>query len=160
MTLNPHIMSTEPEKIISTNRRVYHDYLISENLEAGLCLKGTEIKSLRTQGCRLNESFVLLENGEAWLCQMEIPEYAFGNRENHEPMAKRKLLLHKRQLTHLKKELEIKNLSCIPLKIYLKRGLAKVLLGIGRGKKLYDKRQRIKKRAVDREIARETKKFR
>ncbi|MBN2143502.1 MAG: SsrA-binding protein SmpB [Candidatus Aureabacteria bacterium] len=153
-------MSTEPEKIISTNRRVYHDYLISENLEAGLCLKGTEIKSLRTQGCRLNESFVLLENGEAWLCQMEIPEYAFGNRENHEPMAKRKLLLHKRQLTHLKKELEIKNLSCIPLKIYLKRGLAKVLLGIGRGKKLYDKRQRIKKRAVDREIARETKKFR
>jgi SsrA-binding protein len=152
-------MHKEPEKSLSTNRSAYHDYLIEENLEAGIVLKGTEIKSLRTQGCHLNESFVRLEDGEAWICQMDIPEYAYGNYANHDPKAKRKLLLHKREILHLRKELEIRNLSCIPLKIYLKKGIAKVLLGIGKGKKLYDKRQSLKKHSEEREIARVVKKY-
>jgi SsrA-binding protein len=141
-------------KILNTNRRAYHDYQIFEKIESGICLKGTEIKSLRSKACNVSEAYVRIQEGEAWLCQMEIPLYPFGNSVNHEPFRKRKLLLHKNEITHIEKEIEQKNLSCIPIQIHLKGGRAKILLGIGKGKQQIDKRENIKKKDVTREIQR------
>ncbi len=145
------------EKILNTNRKAYHDYQILEKIESGICLKGTEIKSLRSKSCNLSEAYVRIHEGEAWLCQMEIALYPFGNIANHEPFRKRKLLLHKNEIERIQKAIEQKNLSCIPIQVYLKHGNAKILLGIGQGKKLIDKRESIKKKDVTREIQRATK---
>ena len=145
------------EKILNTNRKAYHDYQILEKIESGICLKGTEIKSLRSKSCNLSEAYVRINDGEAWLCQMEIPLYPFGNITNHEPFRKRKLLLHKKEIERIEEATERKNLSCIPVQVHLKQGRAKIVLGIGKGKKLIDKRESIKKKAVTREIERATK---
>ena len=144
---------------IAQNRKAYFNYQILEDMECGLCLQGTEIKSLRVQGCNLNESYVRIQESEAWLCQCEIPIYKYGTYANHDPVRKRKLLLHRKEINRLHHEIEAKNLSCIPLKIYLKNGKAKVLIGIGKSKKLYDKRQAVKKKSEEKEIARATKHF-
>ncbi|EKD28381.1 MAG: SsrA-binding protein [uncultured bacterium] len=144
----------DSDKVINTNRKANFDYTIEQTIECGIILKGTEIKSLRVQGCNLNDSYIKINKSEAWLCQMEIPCYKFGNIENHDPFRLRKLLMHKKEIVFLQDSIERKGLACVPLKIYLKKGLAKVLIGIGKGKKLYDKRQSIKKKDVQKEIDR------
>ena len=145
------------EKILNTNRKAYHDYQILEKIESGICLQGTEIKSLRCKSCNLSEAYVRIDRGEAWLCQMEIPLYPFGNIANHEPFRKRKLLLHDREIERIETAIELQNLSCVPIQVHLKHGRAKILLGIGKGKKLIDKRETLKKKSATREIERATK---
>jgi len=147
-------MNTEKEKAINSNKKAYFNYQILEKIECGIQLKGTEIKSLRTQGCNLTESYVKIQNNEAFICQMEIPLYKYGNIENHDPFRKRKLLLHKKEINHINNDMDRQTLSCVPLKIYLKRGLAKVLIGLGKSKKLHDKRDSIKKREANKDINR------
>ena len=144
-------------KVVNTNRKAYFNYQFDEKIEAGLCLLGTEIKAIRIQGCNLQESFIRIENGEAWVCQMEIPLYRFGNLQNHEPFRKRKLLLHSREIHHLEVEMERNNKSCIPLRLFIKHGLAKMEIGLGKGKKLQDKRESLRKKSDEREMQRAVK---
>lgn len=144
-------------KIINKNRKAYFDYSIDEKIECGICLTGTEIKSLRVKGCNVSDSFLMIKDGEAWLYKMEIPIYPFGNILNHDPFRKRKLLMHKKQIHRLEDDISRKNLSAIPIEVYLKNGLAKILIGIGKGKKLSDKRENIKKRLSEKDISRAVK---
>ena len=150
-------MPETSEKVISTNRKATFNYQVLETMEAGLVLEGTEIKSLRAQGCNMQESFVRMEGLLATLCQLEIPPYKFGNIQNHDPFRKRKLLLHKGQLKHLREETERNNLTCIPLRMVLRKGIAKLVIGLCKGKKLGDKRESVKKKEADREIKRAVK---
>jgi len=149
-------MTATPVQVIQHNRKANHHYHITETMESGLCLLGTEIKSLRTKGCNLTEAFVRLKKNEVYVMQMEIPQYEYGHQQNHDPRRPRKLLLKKREIQQLEIALEKKQLTCVPLKLYLKRGLAKLLIGIGRSKKLYDKRESLKKKDAQREIERAT----
>jgi len=141
-------------RLVSGNRKAFHEYAIEETYEAGLVLTGTEIKSIRAGQVNLRESFARIDRGEAWLINMHIAPYDHGNRYNHEPMRNRKLLLHRREINQLVGRVETKGLTLIPLKLYLKGGRAKIELGLGRGKKLYDKREAIAERDVKREIER------
>lgn len=147
-------MASAGIKVISENRKAYHDYFVEEKLEAGIKLTGTEIKSIRNGRVNLKDSFARVENGEVWLYQMHISPYEQGNRFNHDPLRKRKLLLHKSEINKLMGKVQQEGLTLVPTKIYLKRGLAKIELGVCRGKKLYDKRQDIAKRDAKREIER------
>jgi len=142
------------DKVIATNRQARHDYAILETVEAGLQLKGTEVKSLRAGKASLSDSFARLEEGEIFLYNMHIPPYAFGNIANVDPVRTRKLLLHKNQIRRLGGELAVKSRTLIPLKLYFKDGIAKVELALAKGKKLYDKREAIKQREMDRELKR------
>lgn len=144
-------------KVINTNRKAFFNYQFDEKIEAGICLLGTEIKAIRIQGCNLQESFIRIENGQAWVCQMEIPLYRFGNLQNHEPFRKRKLLLHRAQIRHLEVEEARNNMSCIPLRLFIKHGLAKIEIGIGKGKKQQDKRESLRKKSDEREMQRAVK---
>jgi len=143
-----------PVKVITVNRQAYHDYYIERTIEAGLALKGTEIKSIRDGKVNLRGSYAIARNGELWLENAHIAVYEHGNRYNHEPMRSRKLLLHRREINQFVGRVETKGLTLIPLKLYLKGGRAKIELGLGRGKKLYDKREAIAERDVKREIER------
>ena len=143
-----------PVKIITVNRQAYHDYYIERTIEAGIALKGTEIKSIRDGKVNLRGSYAIARNGELWLENAHIAVYEHGNRYNHEPMRSRKLLLHRREINQLVGRVETKGLTLVPLKLYLKGGRAKIELGLGRGKKLYDKREAIAERDVKREIER------
>jgi len=143
-----------PVKVITVNRQAYHDYYIERTIEAGIALKGTEIKSIRDGKVNLRGSYAIARNGELWLENAHIAVYEHGNRYNHEPMRNRKLLLHRREINQLVGRVETKGLTLIPLKLYLKGGRAKIELGLGRGKKLYDKREAIAERDVKREIER------
>ena len=143
-----------PVKVITVNRQAYHDYYIERTIEAGIALKGTEIKSIRDGKVNLRGSYAIARNGELWLENAHIAVYEHGNRYNHEPMRSRKLLLHRREINQLVSRVETKGLTLIPLKLYLKGGRAKIELGLGRGKKLYDKREAIAERDVKREIER------
>lgn len=147
-------MASAGIKVISENRKAYHDFFVEEKVEAGIILTGTEIKSIRNGRVNLKDSFARVENGEVWLYQMHISPYEQGNRFNHEPLRKRKLLLHKSEINKLIGKIQQEGLTLIPTKLYLKRGLAKVELGICRGKKLYDKRRDIAERDAKREIER------
>lgn len=147
-------MASAGIKVISENRKAYHDYFVEEKLEAGIKLTGTEIKSIRNGRVNLKDSFARVEDGEVWLYQMHISPYEQGNRFNHDPLRKRKLLLHKSEINKLMGKVQQEGLTLVPTKIYLKRGLAKIELGVCRGKKLYDKRQEIAKRDAKREIER------
>lgn len=144
----------EPFKVISVNRQAYHDYFVERTVEAGISLVGTEIKSIRAGQVNLRGSYAIARNGELWLENAHIAVYEHGNRYNHEPMRPRKLLLHKREIEQLLSRVATKGLTLIPLKLYLKRGRAKVELGLCRGKKLYDKRDAITEREVKREMER------
>jgi len=146
--------NNEPVKVITVNRQAYHDYYIERTIEAGIALKGTEIKSIRDGKVNLRGSYAIARNGELWLENSHIAVYEHGNRYNHEPMRNRKLLLHRREINQLVGRVETKGLTLIPLKLYLKGGRAKIELGLGRGKKLYDKREAIAERDVKREIER------
>lgn len=147
-------MASEGIKVISDNRKAYHDYFIEEKLEAGIILTGTEIKSIRNGRVNLKDSYARIENGEAWLHQMHISPYEQGNRFNHDPLRKRKLLLNRSEIIKLVGKIQLQGLTLIPTKIYLRRGMAKIELGVGRGKKSYDKRQDIAERDAKREIER------
>jgi SsrA-binding protein len=142
-------------KLIASNRRARHDYKIEETMEAGLVLTGTEVKSLRVNGCSLTDGYVRLKGSEAWLVNVQIPAYEQGTFfSQHEPRRDRKLLLHARELKRLVGTLQEKGFALLPLRLYFKRGRVKAELGLGRGKKHYDKRETIKKRDAQREVER------
>ena len=142
------------DKLIVTNRKALRDYAVIESLEAGIQLKGTEVKSIRAGGTSLVESFAKLEGSEIFLYNMHISPYEFGNIYNTEPLRPRKLLLHKRQIRKLAGEVSIRHLALIPLKLYFKNGIAKIELALAKGKRQYDKREAIKRRESDRELKR------
>ena len=145
---------------LAQNKKARHDYQILETLEAGLVLPGTEIKSVRERRINLKDGFAQIHNGEAWLMNVHISEYTQGNRFNHDPLRARKLLLHKKEIQKLTGQTSEKGITIVPLKVYLKHGFAKVLLGIAKGKHDYDKRETIKKRDQEREIRRTLKNYR
>lgn len=142
--------------MIIDNRRARFEYNILETVEAGLVLAGTEVKSIRAGGISLSESYARVRDGEAWLMGMHIPPYKQGSFSNVEPNRPRKLLLHKEEIARLQNRVNEKGLTIVPLRLYFTRGMAKVLLGVARGKKLWDKRAAAAKRDVEREIAAHT----
>ena len=144
----------DDEHVIATNRRVRHEYFIDEALEAGLVLTGTEVKSLRTGRASIQEAFARVEAGEVWLYHMHIPPYDAGSIFNHDPERRRKLLLHRRQVARLASWAAQKGYTLIPLRLYFRRGRAKLELGLARGRKQFDKRARIAERDSERRIQR------
>ena len=141
------------EKLICNNKKAFHNYFIEEKFEAGMVLKGTEVKSLRQGKANLNDSFAQVRNGEAFLNNLHISPYDFGNRENHDPDRVRKLLLHRKEIDKLYGKVREQGYSLVPLRLYFKNGLVKVEMGLAKGKKLYDKREDMKKQDQKREIA-------
>ncbi len=139
--------------MIVENRRARFEYQILESLEAGLVLTGTEVKSIRAGGVSLSEAYARIRDGEAWLVGMHIPPYKQGSFSNTEPNRPRKLLLHKEEIARLQSRIGEKGLTIVPLRLYFTRGMAKLQLGVARGKKLWDKRADAAKRDVEREIA-------
>lgn len=138
------------------NRRARHEYEILESLEAGIALSGTEVKSVREGGASIAEAYVRFRDREAWLVGMHIPPYKHGSFSNVDPVRARKLLLHREQIERLRERVQEKGLTVVPLRLYFTRGMAKLQLGLARGKKLWDKRADVAKRDVEREIARHT----
>ena len=141
---------------IVTNSKARRDYHILETFEAGIVLKGTEVKALRAGKGQLSDAFARVENGQAYLYNAHIDEYAHGNIQNHEPKAARKLLLHKSEIRKLFELASVKGNALVPLAFYWKNGKVKVALGVGKGKAQYDKREDIKKRTAERELKRAT----
>ncbi len=142
------------DNLIAQNKKAHHDYFIKDTYEAGIALTGTEIKSVRARRVNLRDGYVQIINGSAFLENVHISEYKQGNRYNHEPLRSRRLLLHKKEIARLAKDQSARGIAIIPLKVYLKHGFAKVLIGVGQGKKKYDKRETIKRRDQDRELRR------
>jgi SsrA-binding protein len=141
-------------RVICRNKRAFHDYHISDTLECGIVLTGTEVKSLRDGHASLEDAYARLENGEVWLIGSDIPEYAMGNRMNHKPKRPRKLLLHRREIAKFAGKASEQGHTLVPLRLYFKAGRAKVELAVARGKQLHDKRQAKKKTEAQREIRR------
>ncbi|MBK7255525.1 MAG: SsrA-binding protein SmpB [Ignavibacteria bacterium] len=141
-------------KIITSNRKANFEYSILSKYEAGIVLFGTEVKSLRDSKVNIQDSYGRIINDEVWLINASINEYKFGNINNHDPLRNRKLLLNKREIRKIKQELQEKGLTLVPLKIYFKGSKIKLELGIAKGKKLYDKRESIKKRETERKLSR------
>lgn len=139
------------------NRKAYHDYSIEETYEAGIALQGTEVKSLRAGKASFTDAFAFLQDGEVLLRELYIKPYEQGSYYNHDPRRPRKLLLHKKEIRELDKAVQQKGFTIIPLKIYFKGGYAKVLIGVAKGKKQYDKRDSIKEKDVKRQIDRNIK---
>ena len=139
------------------NRKARFDYEIEDTYEAGMVLKGTEIKSIRLGKANIKDSYAIIKNNEIFLLNMYIALYKEGNQFNHEETRTRKLLLHKKEISKLKDKVEIQGYTLIPLKVYFKDGIAKVLIGVARGKKNYDKRETIKKRDMERELLKNNK---
>ena len=142
------------QKVVASNRKARHDYLIEDTYEAGLVLTGTEVKSLRAGRASLTDSFAEVRGGEVFLLGMHIPEYAQGTWTNHEPRRTRKLLLNRAEIDRVSGKVRESGLTLVPLAVYFADGWAKVELGLARGKRAYDKRQDLAKRDADREIAR------
>jgi SsrA-binding protein len=147
-------------KVIARNRRAYHDYAIEDTIEAGLVLTGTEVKSLRAGRASLTDGFAQIVDGEMWLYNVHIPEYVAGTWTNHAPRRIRKLLLHRKEIDRLAARVAEQGLTLVPLELYFKDGNVKVELGLGRGKRTYDKRQDLAKRDAAREIDRALKRRR
>lgn len=147
-------MAKKKDNSLANNRRARHEYNILETVEAGIVLKGTEIKSIRNGRLNLSDGFAAVENGEVFLFNVHISPYEQGNRYNVDPLRKRKLLMHKNQISRLNGELQGTGMTLVPLKVYIKNGVAKVLIGLAKGKKQYDKREDIKKREQKRQIDR------
>ena len=145
------------KKVISTNRKAFHDFLIFDKFIAGIVLTGTEIKSIRKGMLNLKDSFAKIEDGEAFLYGMHISPYEQGNRFNHKPDRVRKLLLQKREILKISDKVKKDGVTIIPLELFLTDGFAKIELGLAKGKKLYDKREAIAKRDQQRDIARHIK---
>lgn len=139
---------------ICRNRRALHEYDITDRVECGIVLVGTEVKSLRDGHANLEDAYGRIDEGEVWLIGAEIPEYAFGNRLNHKPKRPRKLLLHKREIAKFAGKASEKGLTLVPLRMYFKEGKAKVELAVGKGKQAHDKRESLKSADAKRDIAR------
>jgi SsrA-binding protein len=144
----------DDRKVVTRNRKAFHEFEITDRVEAGLVLVGTEVKSLRAGHGNLDGAYAKLDGGELWLIGSEIPEYEKGNQLNHKPKRPRKLLLHRREIDKFAGKASQKGFTLVPLAIYFKGGRAKVEVGIGRGKQLHDKRQSAKKAEAQREIKR------
>ena len=145
---------SENIKIIAKNKKARFEYEILEIFEAGIVLKGTEVKSLRQGKTNISESYANIKNGEVWLHQMTIQPYVHGNIHNHDPLAIRKILLHKKEIKRLTGKLNEKGLTLVPLRLYFKNGRVKIELGLGKGKAQYDKRHDLKKKDAQREMQR------
>ncbi|HUL01291.1 MAG TPA: SsrA-binding protein SmpB [Nitrospirota bacterium] len=143
-----------PKTAVATNRKAYHDYYIEETIEAGMALLGTEVKSLRLGLASLTDSYAIVKTGEIFLLNANISLYPHGNIMNHEPLRTRKLLLHREEIRKLTSKITQKGFTLIPLKFYFQRGKAKVLIGLAKGKKTYDKRETIKEKESKREVER------
>lgn len=146
--------AVEQQNVV-TNRRARHEYFILESYEAGLALRGTEVKSLRAGRANLQDGYVLVRRGEMWLVGMHVSPFEKGNINNHDPLRDRKLLLHRKEIGKLAAKLQEKGLALIPLRIYFKRNIAKVEIGVCKGKKFFDKRESIKAREVERQLQRD-----
>ena len=146
--------SDDAVKILVRNRRALHDYAIEDRIEAGIALMGSEVKSLRDQRASLSEGYVAVRGGEAWLVGVQINEYPWAHQQNHAPTRERKLLLHRREIGKLDSKLTLKGYSAVPLAIYLKNGRIKVEIGVGRGKRQYEKRETVKEAEAKRDIDR------
>ena len=144
-------------KVLAQNRKARHDYAIVDTIEAGIVLKGTEIKSIRAARINLKDGYATIRNGEIFLQNVHISPYEQGNVFNHDPVRTRKLLMHKKQIARLVGETKSSGYTLVPLKVYIKDGYAKVLIGLAKGKKKYDKREDLKRKDQKREIAREMK---
>lgn len=143
------------EKLVTVNRKAYHDYQIEEELEAGIALTGTEIKSIRAGRVNLRDAYARIENGELWLIGCHISPYQqAGGFFNHEPERPRKLLVHRQELNYLREKVQAKGYTLVPLRLALRKGRAKVDIGLGRGKKLYDKRDAMAERDARRDVER------
>ncbi len=153
----PQAKTADPFKVVATNRKAYHDYLVLEKLEAGLVLAGTEIKSVRAGKVSLQDGFARVEKGEGWLENVYIAPYEQGGLYNVEPRRRRKLLLHADEIRRLIGKVKEKGLTLVPLRVYLKGDRAKVELALARGKRAYDKREAIAEREAEREMSRATK---
>jgi SsrA-binding protein len=136
------------------NRKARHDYTVLETIECGVVLTGTEVKSVRSGGVSLSGAYAAVLGGELWLLGCDIAAYKFGNRFNHEPKSKRKLLVHAKEVAQLKLKSEAKGLTLVPLKLYLKNGRIKLALGVCRGKQMHDKRESLKQKALRRDMER------
>lgn len=147
-------MTAKKGRLIAQNRRARHDYFIEDTYEAGIVLKGTEIKSIRAGRVSLNDAFARVDNHEVFVYNMHISPYDHGNRYNHDPLRTRKLLLHRRQINHLIGKTKEQGYALVPLRLYIKDGYAKLLIGLGKGKKKYDKREDLKRQQAKREIER------
>ena len=148
------VVAREPGQPLAVNRKAFHDYAIEEIVEAGLALTGTEIKSVRKGNINLRDGYVRPEGGEMWLLGVHIAPYEQGNLYNHDPRRPRKLLLHRREIDYLTAKVKEKGLTLVPLRVYIKNDVAKVAVGLARGKKLHDKRATIAERDARREIER------
>jgi SsrA-binding protein len=146
--VNEHI------KVVATNRRATHDYAVLERIEAGIALLGSEIKSIRAGQINIKEGYISIEGRQAWLLNVHISPYDPASRANHDPLRRKRLLLHRKEILRLMEAQQQKGLAIIPLRIYLKKGLAKAEIGLGRGLKKYDKRQAIAKRDAERDMRR------
>jgi SsrA-binding protein len=149
--------SGEGEQTVCVNRRARHNYFIDEIYEAGLVLVGSEVKSLRDGKANLSDAYARIQNGEAFLINAHVSPYPGANRFNHEPTRARKLLLHRREIARLTGKTRERGLTLVPLRLYFKGGKAKVELGLARGKKLYDKRETLRRKAAAREVERSLK---
>ncbi|GAA0462771.1 SsrA-binding protein SmpB [Alkalibacillus silvisoli] len=152
-------MAKKDPGAIATNRKARHDFHIEETFEAGMVLKGTEIKSIRAGRVNLKDSFARVHKGEVYVHNLHISEYTQGNQFNHEPTRARKLLLHRKEINQLIGQTQQKGYSLVPLKMYIKNGVAKLLIGVGRGKKKYDKREDLKQKAMKRDVERALKDY-
>jgi len=142
------------DRLIATNRRAYHDYFIEETLEAGIALVGSEIKSVRAGRVQLQDSYVTIRDGEAWLVGAHIAGYSQASYQDHDPRRDRKLLLHRQEIRRWRNKVEQRGYTIVPLKVYLKNNRAKVEIGLARGKRTYDKREAIAQRDAERELRR------
>jgi len=141
-------------KLICRNRRAFHDYIISDRLECGIVLTGTEVKSLREGSASLEDAYAKAENGEVWLLGSDIPEYSMAHRMNHKPKRPRKLLLHRREIAKFAGKASQRGLTLVPLRMYFKEGRAKIELAVAKGKQAHDKRQSMKEADAQRDIRR------
>jgi SsrA-binding protein len=142
------------DRVITTNRRAFHEYFIVENVETGIVLSGTEIKSIRQGKISITEAYARIDDGELWLIGCRISPYTHGSYTNHDPDRPRKLLAHRAQIEEMREAIEQRGMTIVPLRVVLKQGKAKVELGVARGKKLYDKRASDAEREASRDIAR------
>lgn len=150
-------MSKESIKLIANNKKAYHDYFIEDKYEAGICLHGTEVKSLRMGKCSIKESFIRIEDGEVFVYGMHISPYEKGNIFNKDPLRPRKLLMHKKEIQKMVGKIAQKGYTIVPVEVYFKGSLVKVQVALAKGKKLYDKRQDIAKKDQRREAERDFK---
>lgn len=153
-------MSPEHVKIVAENRKARHDFFIEDTYEAGMMLTGTEVKALREGRANLKDSYARIKNGEMWVYQIHISPYSHASYENHDPLRQRKLLLHRQEIKRLAGKINESGYTLVPLRLYFKSGRAKLLLGLAKGKRKYDKRESIRRRDEQRDLDRARKEYR